>query len=97
MKNDSDGQGHYHGLATRQLGMTKSISQSYDQLNCLRHTAIMYRLSYDENVSTLELTCNARTLQATLDKHYASRLTTLIVVNSRQTSNCSCASLVSAD
>lgn len=51
-------------------------------LYSLRHTAIMYRLLYGENVSTLELARNARTSQAMIDKHYASRLTPLMAVDS---------------
>ena len=51
-------------------------------LYSLRHTAIMYRLLYGKNVSTLELARNARTSQAMIDRHYASRLTPLMAVNS---------------
>lgn len=43
-------------------------------LYSLRHTSIMYRLLLG-NTSTLELARNARTSQAMIDKHYASRLT----------------------
>lgn len=50
-------------------------------LYSLRHTAIMYRLLLG-NVSTLELARNARTSQAMIDKHYASRLTPLMAVDS---------------
>jgi site-specific recombinase XerD len=50
-------------------------------LYSLRHTAIMYRLLLG-NVNTLELAKNARTSQAMIDKHYASRLTPLMAVKS---------------
>jgi integrase len=53
-------------------------------LYSLRHSSIMYRLLYGQNVSTLELARNARTSQAMIDKHYASRLTPLMAVNSIQ-------------
>lgn len=51
-------------------------------LYSLRHTAIMYRLLLGKNVSTLELARNARTSQAMIDKHYASRLTPLMAIDS---------------
>jgi hypothetical protein len=41
----------------------------------------MYRLLLG-NVNTLELAKNARTSQAMIDKHYASRLTPLMTVKS---------------
>jgi hypothetical protein len=41
----------------------------------------MYRLLLG-NTSTLELARNARTSQAMIDKHYASRLTPLMTVDS---------------
>lgn len=50
-------------------------------LYSLRHTSIMYRL-LNGNASTLELARNARTSQAMIDKHYASRLTPLMAVDS---------------
>jgi integrase len=50
-------------------------------LYSLRHTSIMYRLLLGET-STLELARNARTSQAMIDKHYASRLTPLMAVDS---------------
>lgn len=50
-------------------------------LYSLRHSAIMYRLLLG-NVNTLELAKNARTSQAMIDKHYASRLTPLMAVKS---------------
>jgi len=51
-------------------------------LYSLRHTSIMYRLLYGKSVSTLELARNARTSQAMIDKHYASRLTPMMAVDS---------------
>lgn len=50
-------------------------------LYSLRHTAIMYRL-LKGNVNTLELAKNARTSQAMIDKHYASRLSPVMTVKS---------------
>jgi integrase len=50
-------------------------------LYSLRHTSIMYRLLLG-NTSTLELARNARTSQAMIDKHYASRLTPMMAVES---------------
>lgn len=50
-------------------------------LYSLRHTSIMYRL-LKGNTNTLELAKNARTSQAMIDKHYASRLTPLMAVQS---------------
>lgn len=50
-------------------------------LYSLRHTSIMYRLLLG-NTSTLELARNARTSQAMIDKHYASRLTPMMAVDS---------------
>ena len=50
-------------------------------LYSLRHTSIMYRLLLG-NTSTLELARNARTSQAMIDKHYASRLTPQMAVDS---------------
>jgi integrase len=50
-------------------------------LYSLRHTSIMYRLLLG-NASTLELARNARTSQAMIDKHYASRLTPMMAVES---------------
>jgi integrase len=50
-------------------------------LYSLRHSSIMYRLLLGET-STLELARNARTSQAMIDKHYASRLTPLMAVDS---------------
>jgi len=50
-------------------------------LYSLRHTSIMYRL-LKGNTNTLELAKNARTSQAMIDKHYASRLTPLMAVES---------------
>ena len=50
-------------------------------LYSLRHTSIMYRLLLG-NASTLELARNARTSQAMIDKHYASRLTPMMTVES---------------
>jgi integrase len=50
-------------------------------LYSLRHTSIMYRLLMG-NASTLELARNARTSQAMIDKHYASRLTPMMTVES---------------
>jgi hypothetical protein len=50
-------------------------------LYSLRHTSIMYRLLLG-NTSTLELARNSRTSQATIDKHYASRITPMMAVES---------------
>ncbi len=50
-------------------------------LYSLRHTSIMYRLLLGK-ASALELARNARTSQAMIDKHYASRLTPLMAVES---------------
>ena len=50
-------------------------------LYSLRHTSIMYRLLLG-NASTLELARNARTSEAMIDKHYASRLTPMMAVES---------------
>jgi integrase len=50
-------------------------------LYSLRHTSIMYRLLLG-NASTLELARNARTSEAMIDKHYASRLTPMMAVQS---------------
>jgi len=50
-------------------------------LYSLRHTSIMYRLLLG-NASTLELSRNARTSEAMIDKHYASRLTPMMTVES---------------
>ena len=50
-------------------------------LYSLRHTSIMYRLLLG-TTSTLELARNARTSQAMIDKHYASRLTPQMAVDS---------------
>jgi integrase len=47
----------------------------------LRHTSIMYRLLLG-SASTLELARNARTSEAMIDKHYASRLTPMMAVES---------------
>ncbi len=46
-------------------------------LYSLRHSAIMFRLQLG-NVNTLQLAKNARTSQAMIEKHYASRLTNLM-------------------
>jgi hypothetical protein len=50
-------------------------------LYSLRHTSNMYRFLLG-NTSTLELARNARTSQAMIDKHYASRLTPMMAVES---------------
>lgn len=50
-------------------------------LYSLRHSAIMYRLLLG-NVNTLELAKNARTSQLMIEKHYASRLTPLMALQS---------------
>ena len=50
-------------------------------LYSLRHTSIMYRLLLG-NTTTLELARNARTSEAMIDKHYASRLTPMMAVDS---------------
>lgn len=50
-------------------------------LYSLRHTSIMYRLLLGK-ASTLELARNARTSEAMIDKHYASRLTPMMAVES---------------
>jgi len=50
-------------------------------LYSLRHSAIMYRLLLGIT-STLELARYARTFQAMIDKHYASRLTPQMAVDS---------------
>lgn len=49
-------------------------------LYSLRHSSIMLRLLYGE-VNTLQLARNARTSQAMIEKHYASRLTNLMGVD----------------
>jgi site-specific recombinase XerD len=50
-------------------------------LYSLRHTSIMYRLLLG-TASTLEIARNARTSEAMIDKHYASRLTPMMAVES---------------
>ena len=47
----------------------------------LRHSSIMLRLLMGNSVNTLALARNARTSQAMIDKHYASRLTPLMAVD----------------
>ena len=47
----------------------------------LRHSSIMFRLTLGDSVNTLSLARNARTSQAMIDKHYASRLTPMMAVD----------------
>lgn len=47
----------------------------------LRHSSIMLRLLMGDSVNTLPLARNARTSQAMIDKHYASRLTPMMAVD----------------
>ncbi len=72
--------GRIFSAAVKRAGLVQEGEKH--TLYSLRHTAIMYRLLYGENVSTLELARNARTSQAMIDKHYASRLTPLMAVDS---------------
>ncbi|MFZ2738401.1 MAG: hypothetical protein WBI20_06545 [Burkholderiaceae bacterium] len=71
--------GRIFSAAVKRAGLLREGEKH--TLYSLRHTAIMYRLLLG-NVSTLELARNARTSQAMIDKHYASRLTPLMAVDS---------------
>ena len=71
--------GRIFGAAVKRAGLETEGEKH--TLYSLRHTAIMYRLLLG-NTSTLELARNARTSQAMIDKHYASRLTPLMAVDS---------------
>jgi hypothetical protein len=72
--------GRIFSAAVKRTGLVQEGEKH--TLYSLRHSSIMYRLLYGENVSTLELARNARTSQAMIDKHYASRLTPLMAVDS---------------
>jgi integrase len=72
--------GRIFSAAVKRAGLVQEGEKH--TLYSLRHSSIMYRLLYGENVSTLELARNARTSQAMIDKHYASRLTPLMAVDS---------------
>lgn len=67
----------------RKVVQTANISSQGEKhtLYSLRHSSIMYRLILG-NVNTLELAKNARTSQAMIEKHYASRLTPVMAVQS---------------
>jgi hypothetical protein len=72
--------GRIFSAAVKRAGLVQEGEKH--TLYSLRHSSTMYRLLYGENVSTLELARNARTSQAMIDKHYASRLTPLMAVDS---------------
>ncbi len=71
--------GRIFSAAVKRAGLVQEGEKH--TLYSLRHTSIMYRLLLGET-STLELARNARTSQAMIDKHYASRLTPLMAVDS---------------
>lgn len=72
--------GRIFSAAVKRAGLVQ-VGEKHT-LYSLRHSSIMFRLLYGKNVSTLELARNARTSQAMIDKHYASRLTPLMAVDS---------------
>jgi integrase len=71
--------GRIFSAAVKRAGLVREGEKH--TLYSLRHTSIMYRLLLGKT-STLELARNARTSQAMIDKHYASRLTPLMAVDS---------------
>jgi integrase len=71
--------GRIFSAAVKRAGLVQEGEKH--TLYSLRHTSIMYRLLLGKT-STLELARNARTSQAMIDKHYASRLTPMMAVNS---------------
>jgi len=71
--------GRIFSAAVKRAGLVQEGEKH--TLYSLRHTSIMYRLLLGKT-STLELARNARTSQAMIDKHYASRLTPLMAVDS---------------
>jgi integrase len=71
--------GRIFSAAVKRAGLVQEGEKH--TLYSLRHTSIMYRLLLGKT-STLELARNARTSQAMIDKHYASRLTPMMAVES---------------
>ena len=71
--------GRIFSAAVKRAGLVQEGEKH--TLYSLRHTSIMYRLLLGKT-STLELARNARTSQAMIDKHYASRLTPMMAVDS---------------
>ena len=60
----------------REAGLPLRVQLQQERtLYCLRHTAIMFRLLYDQSIDMLTLARNARTSVEKIEKFYASTLT----------------------
>jgi hypothetical protein len=57
------------------LGLAKGLKGEKRTIYSLRHTCIMYRLLYGEDIDVISLARNARTSQEMIDRFYASQLT----------------------
>lgn len=57
------------------LNMREGLKGEKRTIYSLRHTCLMYRLLYGENIDVITLARNARTSQEMIDRFYASQLT----------------------
>jgi hypothetical protein len=56
------------------LDMRRSVTDEDRSLYSLRHTCIMFRLTYGEGMDLITLSRNARTSPEMIDRFYASKL-----------------------
>ena len=56
------------------LNMRDGLKGEKRTIYSLRHTCLMYRLLYGENIDVITLARNARTSQEMIDRFYASQL-----------------------
>ena len=57
-----------------ELNLSEGVNGERRTIYSLRHTCIMYRLLYGDNIDVITLARNARTSQEMIDRFYASQL-----------------------
>jgi len=61
-------------ILLNQLDLSEGVNGERRTIYSLRHTCIMYRLLYGNNIDVITLARNARTSQEMIDRFYASQL-----------------------
>ena len=61
-------------ILLNQLDLSEGVNGERRTIYSLRHTCIMYRLLYGDNIDVITLARNARTSQEMIDRFYASQL-----------------------
>ena len=61
-------------ILLNELDLSEGVNGERRTIYSLRHTCIMYRLLYGDNIDVITLARNARTSQEMIDRFYASQL-----------------------